>query len=110
MYVGTLFMRGSGGDYNSPTFPRGGLAATFAIEVFMLGGTSPTLECDVEHKNIEDTSFTTAGSFASMTTAGVKYLDVASLKEEVRLVFTVGGSPSANMVYANVLPPQWRPY
>jgi hypothetical protein len=110
MYVGSLFIRGTGGDYNSPTFPRGGLAATFAIEVFMLSGTSPTLECDVEHKNAEDTVFTVAASFSSMSTAAVHKLDVSTLKEQIRLVFTVGGSAATNMVYANVLAPIWRAY
>jgi hypothetical protein len=110
MYIGTLFVLGTGGDYNSPTLPRGGLAATFAIEVFMLSGSSPTFECDVEHKNAEDTSFTVAGSFSSMTTAAVHKLDVTGLKEQIRLVLTVGGTAVINMVYANVLPPSWRPY
>ena len=76
----------------------------------MLAGTSPTLECDVEHKNAEDTAFTTAGSFTSMTTAAVHKLDVSTLKEQIRLVFTVGGAVGTNMVYANVLAPIWRPY
>jgi hypothetical protein len=110
MHVGTIYIRGSGGDYNSPTFPRGGLAATFAIEVFMLSGTSPTFECTVEHKNSEDVVFTIAGSFSSMTTAALHKLDVSSLKEQIRLVFTVGGGAATNMVYANVLAPMWRPY
>jgi len=110
MYVGSLFIRGSGGDYNSPTFPRGGLSATFAIEVFMLNGSGPSLECAVEHKNSEDTAFTTAASFSSMSVATVHKLDVSGLREEIRLVFSVGGSAATNMVYANVLAPIWRPY
>ena len=110
MYIGILFMRLGGVSYYSPTFPRGGLAATFGIEVFALTGTSPTLECVVEHKNSEDTAFTTAGSFSSMTAAGVTKLDVSTLKEEIRLNITVGGSANTNTVYANVLAPMWRPY
>lgn len=46
-------------------------------------GTSPTLECTVEHKNAEDTSFTSAGVFSSMTSANIWKLDVSSLKEEI---------------------------
>lgn len=110
MYIGTLFMRLGGVSYYSPTFPRGGLSATFGIEVFALTGTSPTLECAIEHKNIEDTSFTTAGNFSSMTTSGMAKLDVSSLKEEIRLNITVGGAANTNTVYANVLAPMWRPY
>lgn len=110
MYIGFIFLRGNGGDYNSPTFARGGLAVSLGIEVFMLSGTTPSLEGRLEHKNSEDTAFTTAGTFASMTAAGVWKLDVAALKEELRFVFSVGGTVATNMVYANVFAPMWRPY
>lgn len=113
MYIGSLYMRMSAGSpvtYYSPTFPRGGLAATFAIEVFALQGTSPTLECSIEHKNASDTSFSTAASFSSMTGAGVFSKDATALKEEIRLAIVVGGSAAVNTVYANVLAPVWRPY
>jgi hypothetical protein len=110
VYIGTLLMRLGGVPYPSPTFPRGGLAGTFGIEVFALTGTSPTLECTVEHKNAEDTSFTTAATFSSMSSADIYYVEASALKEEIRLVITVGGSANTNTVYANVLTPQWRPY
>lgn len=110
MYIGSLFMRLGGVSYFSPTFLRGGLAATFGIEVFALTGSSPTLECTIEHKNAEDTSFTTAGTFSSMSAAGMAKLDVGSLKEQIRLNITVGGAANTNTVYANILAPMWRPY
>lgn len=110
VYIGDLFMRLGGVSYPTPTFPRGGLSATFGIDLSALTGTSPSFECTVEHKNAEDTSVTTAGTFTSMTAAGVYKLDVSNLKEEIRLVFTVGGSANTNTVYANVLAPMWRPY
>ncbi|MGE0190463.1 MAG: hypothetical protein AB7T63_00330 [Planctomycetota bacterium] len=110
MYVGSLYQAMSGGNYLSPTFPRGGLAATFAIEVFDLSGSSPTFECTVEHKNEEDTTFSSIGSFTSMTATGVHTLDVSGLKEQIRLSFAVGGGVATNTVYANVTAPMWRPY
>jgi hypothetical protein len=110
MYVGSVFIRMNGTTYNSPTFPRGGLAGLFGIELLALSGTSVSLECVVQHKNREDTSYTTAGTFASMTAAGLATLDVSGLKEEIRLAITVGGSAATNTVYAIVLPPMWRPY
>lgn len=69
MYIGDLYIRmnaGTSAVYYSPTFPRSGLAATFAIDLFNLMGTGTTLECTVEHKNAEDTSFSSAGVFSSM--------------------------------------------
>jgi hypothetical protein len=110
VYIGVLYMRLGGVSYYSPVFPRGGLAATFGIEVFALTGTSPTLECLVEHKNSEDTSFTTAGGFSSMPAVDLYYAEIPGLKEEIRLNITVGGGANTNAVYANVLAPIWRPY
>ena len=110
MIIGMILHRLSGNGYPSPSFPRGGLAALFAIEVFDLAGSSPNLQCTVEHKNAEDTSFTSAGVFATMTTVDVHTLDLSGLKEEIRFVFTVGGTPPTNAVHFNVLAPAWRPY
>lgn len=113
MYIGDLYMRmhtTTPAIYYTPTFERGGLAATFAIDVFKLFGTSVSLECLFEHKNADETSFTTAGTFSTMTAEGVAKLDVSSLKQQIRLVITVGGSVATNTVYANFLAPMWRPY
>ncbi|MFV1958091.1 MAG: hypothetical protein ACC662_01630 [Planctomycetota bacterium] len=75
-----------------------------------LWGPGVDLDCDVEHKNSEDTAFTTAGSFTTMSTATPHKLDVSGIKEEVRLVFRVGGADPTNGVYVNVPAPSWRPY
>jgi hypothetical protein len=110
MLVGQYFMRFGAGVYQySPTFPRGGLSAVFAVEVFaLMSGAS--LDVAVEYKNVEDTSWTTYGSAISASTTGVHTLQVAGIKEEVRLRFSVGGANPSDTVYANALAPQWRPY
>lgn len=110
MYIGQLYARLGGIAYPTPTFPRGGLSGTFGVEVFALVGSSPSVEVTVEHKNEEDTSYTTAGTFSSITSAGVHTLNVSSIKEQVRLSVVIGGSSSTNMAYLNILPPMWRPY
>jgi len=109
MYVGNLILRLGGVFFNSPQFGRGGLAATFSCEVFALTASS-TFEIDVQHKNPEDTAFTTVGSFDSITTTGVKYKDLSGLKEQVRLRCYMTGSAATDACYFNVLAPQWRPY
>ncbi len=112
MYIGRRLQRlgaGAAATFYSDTFPRGGLSATFAIELFGLSGTSPSLECTVEHRD-PDGNFSTAGNFTTMTTTGVKTLDLSTLKELIRFGYQVGGSADTNTVYANVLAPQWRPY
>ncbi len=113
MYIGDLYIRmavGASVVYYSPTFVRGGLAGLFAFDVMGLMGTGTTLECDVEHKNSEDTNFTIAGTFSSMSALQVWTLSVSGLKEEIRLAVRVGGAAANNTVYANALAPQWRPY
>jgi len=58
MVIGTTLMKLNGDPYFSPTFGRGGLGAVFSCEVFQVAGSSPTLDIEVQHKNVEDTSFT----------------------------------------------------
>jgi hypothetical protein len=110
MLVGQYFMRFGAAVYQySPTFPRGGLSAVFAVEVFALM-TGASLDVAVQYKTIDETSWTTFGSVISASAMGVHTLEVTGLREEVRLRFSVGGSNPTDTVYANVLAPQWRPY
>jgi hypothetical protein len=109
MLVGQYFMRfGAGVTQYSPSFPRGGEAAVFSIEILaLISGTSITLA--VEHKNLEDTNWGSLGN-VNATSVGVWPLSVTGLKEEVRLTYVVGGNNDTDTVYANVLAPQWRPF
>lgn len=110
MIIGFYVIRGTGVDKPTPTFPRGGGAATFIVDLIDLWAPGAVLDCDVEHKNSEDTSFTVAGSFTTMNTLVPHKLDVSGIKEEVRLVFRVGGTEPTNGAYLNVPAPSWRPY
>jgi len=109
MIVGQYFMRfGASVTQYSPSFPRGGEAAVFAIELLaLISGAS--INFGVEHKNFEDTSWVNLGN-VNATSVGVWSLSLAGIKEEVRLTYVVGGSNATDTVYANVLAPQWRPY
>jgi len=109
MLVGYYFVKGDASTQYSPTFPRGGLSATFVVQVLQLVG-SPTLTVTVEHKNIEDTSWTTAGTFSAITTVSVAKLDVSSLKEQIRFGYAITATNAWEGVLMNVLAPTWRPY
>lgn len=110
MLVGQYFMRFGAGVYQySPSFPRGGGAALFALEVYALVS-GASLSMHVEHRNVEDTSWTLYGVPISASTVGVHTLEMSGIREEVRLRFSVGGTNPTDTVYANVLAPQWRPY
>jgi hypothetical protein len=95
--------------YFSPTFGRGGLAALFACEVLQVG-TGGTLDIEVEHKNPEDVTFSSLGSFTQLTAAGVGTKDLVGVKEQVRFSYLVGGAQAWSYVHFNMLAPAWRPY
>lgn len=107
MVIGTTLLKNATAYY-SPTFGRGGLGAVFSCEV--LQGTSFTLDIDVEHKNVEDTTWTSLGAFSQFTGAGVDVKDLTGLKEQVRFKYTVGGAQAYSYVHFNMLAPSWRPY
>jgi len=109
MIVGQTLLYSGTNAYFSPTFPRGGLAALFSVEVTLVEGSSQ-LGIDVEHKNEEDTSFTTAASFSTMSSAGTYSKDITGLKEQIRLKYNVAGGSSGDYVHVIVAPPAWRPY
>jgi hypothetical protein len=71
---------------------------------------SPTLEVEIEHKNTEDTTWTTAGTFTAITGVGVQAQDVTGLKEQIRLKFYYSAGSAGDFVHLVVAAPAWRPY
>ncbi len=112
MIVGTTIFRLNGPAYYTPEFPRGGLAATFVVDVthiIVAGGGA--LDIEVEHRNSEDTTWASAGTFGSISGTITDKLDVTGLREIVRLKFTFGGSQtSTDAAHFLVQAPSWRPY
>lgn len=113
MIVGTTIFYLDGNSYYSPEFPRGGLGARFSVDVtqIVLGGASQ-VDITVEHRNTEDTAFSTAGTFSAINSTGPASVDVGDLKEVIRLKFDFsGGTPAASdAVHLLVQAPSWRPY
>lgn len=95
---------------HTPSFPRGGLSATFVVEAILKAGTSPTLVVNVEHKNVEDTSWSSAGTFSDIGSTGVSTKDLSSLKEEIRFAFTFGAGSAGDFFYIVLPAPAWREY
>ena len=101
--------KGDANSLYSAEFGRGGLAAVFSVNILQILNT-PTLTLAVEGRNRDDTSFTTMGTFSSITTAGVKFLDQGALKEILRFKFDVAGASGNSGVCVEMVAPQWRPY
>ena len=81
----------------------------FSYEILGLVGSPLSLSVNVQTKNVEDTSWASAGSFASITTAGVKGVDITGLREEVRPELTVAANNDWEGFYLLVAAPAWRP-
>jgi hypothetical protein len=108
MVVGITLLKMSGGSYESPPFSRQGLQALFAVDILKLTATS--LAIAIEHKNIEDTGWTSLGSFASITSTGVKTVTQTGIMELVRFVYTITASNDYDGVHLNMLAPAWAEY
>ncbi len=111
MIVGTTLFRLDGNAYYSPEFPRGGLAATFTVECMNHDmAATQTLDPVVEHRNSEDTTWSTAASFDPITGTGVSSKDATGLKEIVRIKMAFSGTDSTDAAHFLIQAPSWRPY
>jgi len=102
-----------GNTLYSPEFPRGGLAANFAVEVqqIVLGGAAQ-FDITVEHRNSDETTFGAAGNFAAIGGVGAASVDLTGLKQILRFAYSFsGGSPAADdAIHFLMQAPSWRPY
>jgi len=110
MIVGSSLFKMDGNPYYSPEFPRGGLAATFAVDMTHLVG-APTFTINVQTRNSEDTTWNTIGSFSAISGTGVSNVDLTGIQEIVRFEYTfdVGDDPTDG-VHFLMMAPSWRPY
>ena len=109
MVVGTTLMKLTGAAYYSPSFGRGGNAAVFGCEALIVSS-GASLDIDVEHKNVEDTTWASKGSFTTISAVGVSTKDLSGLKEQIRFKYVVNGATATDAVHFNMLAPAWRPY
>ena len=64
----------------------------------------------VEHKDLADTSWATADTFANITGTGLETLTVTDLKEEIRLKFSFDANgASFDLSHLVVAAPTWIP-
>ena len=110
MIVGTTIYKMDGTAYLSPDFGRGGLAATFAVDVTQISGT-PSVTITVQTRNSEDTTYSDLGSFTAITAAGASQLDVTGLEEIVRIKYEFDvGDAAGDGIHFLMQAPSWRPY
>lgn len=98
------------GDLNalySPEFGRGALSGLFAVNILQILS-SPTLTITLEGRAADATSWSTVGTFSSITTAGVKNVTLSTLPQILRYKFEVTGSAETSGVAIELYSPQWR--
>jgi len=111
--IGTTIFYLDGNAYYSPEFPRGGLAATFSIDVTHINlSASVQFIVTVQHKNHDDTTWSNLGVFDAVTSVDVDSKDLTGVKEQVRFMYSfVNGSPAAtDAAHFLMMAPSWRPY
>ena len=106
--VGTTLIVLDSNPYYSPSFPRGGLAGTFSVDVTNLQGVSAFV-ITVQHRDEHDTTWATAGTFTTITAVGAASQDVLGIKQIVRFKYELTGS-AEDGVHFIVQAPSWRPY
>ena len=110
MVIGTTLFKLDGTPYYSPSFPRGGLSATFAVSVTHMYG-SPTFTITVQHRDRNATTWDDAGSFTSISSSGESVKDLSTLKEVIRFKYTFdAGDDATDAVHFEMQAPSWRPY
>lgn len=94
--------------YYTPPIVREALDATFSLETThfaVVGGGAVVVT--VEHKDLADTSWGTADTFANITGTGVSTLTVSGLLEEIRFKVAFSGGGAGDMVHLLIAPVVW---
>lgn len=107
-YIGEVIHQGEGAVYTTPIL-RGGDGGRFRLDVLAVTGGSPSLSCDIETRNNNESSWTVAGSFTAITAASAgtpAEKDISSgLRELVRLKLTM---TAGTLCRVRVLPPAFH--
>jgi len=95
--------------YYTPPIAREALNATFSVETTHFYMASGSVVVTVEHRDLADTSWSTAGTFSSITGTGVETLDVSALMEEIRFKVGFSGGGPNDFAHLLVAAPTWWP-
>src|SRR5687768_1376539 len=107
MIVGDLMLVMAGMPYFGPPIAKSTNRARFAVQVTNMVGGAIVLSVVIEHRNREDTSWSTAGTFTNITTDGTYALDQSALKELVRYKFQFTAGSATDGAYIFAATPQW---
>jgi hypothetical protein len=94
--------------YYTPPIAREALKATLSLETTHFHvAVSGVVVVTVQHKDLADTSWATAGTFADITEVGVDTLTLSGLKEELRLKVAFSGGVAGNIAHILLAAVTW---
>ena len=110
--VGAVILsQGSGSAVYTKPIPRGGEAAVVSINVSQFASGGAGAEVEVQSKNSNETSWTTADTITSITSTDVYSIEVSGLKQFVRLWLKwEAGSVQGDFMLVNGINFSWLPY
>ena len=97
-----------GGIQYSPSFGRGALDATFTVEVKNISLAGGNFKFKVESRAGDSATWSTDGTSAAITGAGVYTLDVSGVNEVVRIGYEFSDLSASNAVALSMHAPIWR--
>lgn len=110
MIIGTTIFKMDGDAFYGPEIFRGGLAASFLVDVTHFLGT-PTVTITIEHRNEDETSWSVLGAMSPINIKGTHDVSVSGVKEIVRMrVDFDAGDAALDAIHLLMMSPSWRPY
>lgn len=104
--TGELFLTSNVPVYGADIARRGS-AVIFAVRATQLGGSFPVLSVVIEHKNRDETTWTTAATFSPLTVPGqTRTKGLTSPKQQLRLKLTLAAGTAARVF---IYKPRWQP-
>ena len=103
--IGTTLLKSSAAYVTRPEATRA-LNGVFSVNIRNIES-SASVNITVQHRNRDDTSWTSAGTFSEETTTGIKTASVGSLKELVRLSISIGGTNAYGFAHIATMPTRY---
>lgn len=107
MIIGQLLLVMNNAAYYGPTMARKTTNAIFTVEVSNFVGALCVLSVAVEHRNQDDTSWSTAGTFSAIDADATASSTISGLKELIRFKYTFGAGSATDGAYVIAAAPQW---
>ncbi|MGQ0613268.1 MAG: hypothetical protein ACT4PV_05985, partial [Planctomycetaceae bacterium] len=108
MVIGTSIFRMDGNPLFSPAFGAGGKGGTFVVEVQQVVH-APAFVITIQHRSPDETTWSDAGTFTTITVTGTQPKTLGGLKELLRFKYSFTSTDPEDGVHFVMLAPTWSP-